>query len=519
MRAIDGSFALVARDGITVRLARSLDRPMRYFLAKRQDGPALFVADRIDTLHQALADEGLAGQFHPSYTRMVPAHHVDEIAAGRLPRSRSRPTRASSLRARDALPPDLDEIGRRYIGALADEVDKWLRASSATRRRAPIGVRFSGGIDSGAVFLVAYHAMLRLGQSPARLKAFTLDWAAAATLRAGAAISCDALGLSMFLEAIDGRSRATSISTETLRVDRGLQAARRRVRGGGPAAVPRHPRALSRVAATSSTATAATRTSRTIRSRRTRELTIRSVVNNLMLYQEGWGVGSIKHSLTYSGGLSRGYVRTYAPARRYGFDGLQPVHAPGGHRGRRGHPVRRADRLRRATLYALKGEIVAARRARRHRPRHAGLPEAAVPARRRRRGSSRRATARRQRAHVSPAVPRAVRLMTCAPGSPQPTAARSAIASCSRSGPRAPPLDPWRHQGVARRARARRRTAGSSDVATIFLTGRECPWRCVMCDLWQHTIESDTPAGALVRAARIDALAARAQRRYAASST
>ena len=45
-----------------------------------------------------------------------------------------------------------------------------------------------------------------------------------------------------------------------------------------------------------------------------------------MLYQEGWGVGKIKHSQTYSGGLSRGYVRTYAPQRRYGFDRLQPVH-------------------------------------------------------------------------------------------------------------------------------------------------------------------------------------------------
>ena len=65
--------------GITVRMARSLDRPMRYFLAKRAEGPALFIADRMDTLHSALAAEGLAGQFHPSYTRMVPAHHVVEL--------------------------------------------------------------------------------------------------------------------------------------------------------------------------------------------------------------------------------------------------------------------------------------------------------------------------------------------------------------------------------------------------------------------------------------------------------
>jgi asparagine synthase (glutamine-hydrolysing) len=31
---LDGSFALVARDGQRVCLARSLDRPLRYFLAR-----------------------------------------------------------------------------------------------------------------------------------------------------------------------------------------------------------------------------------------------------------------------------------------------------------------------------------------------------------------------------------------------------------------------------------------------------------------------------------------------------
>src|SRR4051812_12527988 len=60
VRAIDGSFAIVAVDGITVRMARSLDRPMRYFLAKQAAGPALFVSDRIDTLREALEREGLA---------------------------------------------------------------------------------------------------------------------------------------------------------------------------------------------------------------------------------------------------------------------------------------------------------------------------------------------------------------------------------------------------------------------------------------------------------------------------
>lgn len=36
-------------------------------------------------------------------------------------------------------------------------------------------------------------------------------------------------------------------------------------------------------------------------------------------------------------------------------------------------------------------------------------------------------------------------------------------------------------------------------VATIFLTNRECPWRCVMCDLWRNTLSEDTPRGAIPR--------------------
>ena len=34
-------------------------------------------------------------------------------------------------------------------------------------------------------------------------------------------------------------------------------------------------------------------------------------------------------------------------------------------------------------------------------------------------------------------------------------------------------------------------------VATIFLTNRECPWRCLMCDLWKDTLEESSPAGAI----------------------
>src|SRR5262245_17245654 len=79
VREIDGSFALLAKESKTVRMARSLDRPMRYFLAKRHEGPALVVSDRIDAIARWLEEQGFGEQFHPSYTRMVPAHHVVEI--------------------------------------------------------------------------------------------------------------------------------------------------------------------------------------------------------------------------------------------------------------------------------------------------------------------------------------------------------------------------------------------------------------------------------------------------------
>ena len=34
-------------------------------------------------------------------------------------------------------------------------------------------------------------------------------------------------------------------------------------------------------------------------------------------------------------------------------------------------------------------------------------------------------------------------------------------------------------------------------VATIFLTNRECPWRCLMCDLWKNTLTETVPVGAI----------------------
>ncbi len=85
--------------------------------------------------------------------------------------------------------------GEAYIGALADELAQWLPRVPAQE---PIGVCFSGGVDSGSVFLTTYHVMLKLGMNPSRLKAFVLDVGDGPDV--GQARSfLDSLGLGLFL--------------------------------------------------------------------------------------------------------------------------------------------------------------------------------------------------------------------------------------------------------------------------------------------------------------------------------
>jgi asparagine synthase (glutamine-hydrolysing) len=351
VRNIHGSFALLARNGKTVRMARSLDRPMRYFLAKRQEGPALVVAPRIDTIYEWLKSEGLDGQFHPSYTRMVPAHYIVEIQLIGCPDPDPIYTRFfTPLPA--SLTTNLDEIGRTYISALADEIAEWLRHIP---EHEPIGVCFSGGIDSGSVFLTTYHIMRKLGMNLGRLKAFVLDLGNGPDVQQACAF-LDALKLGLFLETIEAYPTALN-AEETIRITEDYK----------PLDIE--------------SATMALELCKGIRERypnwrylldgdggdenlkdypieENPELTIRSVVNNQMLYQEGWGVGKIKHSLTYSGGLSRSYTRTYAPARHYNFSGFSPYTRPNVIAVAEAIPFIRLTDYNVEKLYELKGEVV-----------------------------------------------------------------------------------------------------------------------------------------------------------------
>lgn len=349
---IRGSFALVAREGERVCLARSLDRPLRYFLAKEVDGPMLVVAERIDAIRDCLEGLGYGAQFHPSYTRMVPAHHVTTLRLVGCPDPNPVYRRFFDP-PRGVLPLDLDAIGRAYVGALAAEIRAWLRAVPAEE---PLGVLFSGGVDSGAVLLCLYRALLDLGQSPARLKAFTLSVGGGGGDAVQARDFLRRLDLEMLGEVVEVPAEAVDplAAVEVIEDYKPLDvecaavtlALVRALRGrypawhylldgdGGDENLKDYP------------------------IEENAELTIRSVVNNRMLYQEGWGVDAIKHSLTYSGGLSRGVVRTYAPLARHGFLGFSPFTRPVVIQVAEAIPFPELAAGSTERLYALKGEIV-----------------------------------------------------------------------------------------------------------------------------------------------------------------
>lgn len=350
---IDGSFAFVVKEGADVFMARSISRPLRYFMAKQEAGPLLIVAERMDEIYAALKDLGYDDQFHPSYTRMVPAHYVIRLQVVGCPDPNPDYTRFF-VPERNTLPADTDEIGKAYVGSMLQEVEAWLDMIPEDQ---PVGVLFSGGIDSGSVFLAVYHSLLKMGQSPSRLKAFTLTVDGGSD--ADQAYSfLDSLGLSMFLEIVEASVEDLDVK-ETIRVIedykmRDVEAATttmalcRKIR-------ERYPEWIYLV-----DGDGGDENLKAYPIEENPELTIRSVLGNALLYHEGWGVDKIKHSLTYSGGQSRGAVRTWAPARHYRFTGFSPYSLPSVIAVSEGIPFIELTDWDHEKLYRLKGEVVRA---------------------------------------------------------------------------------------------------------------------------------------------------------------
>ncbi|MEP7344688.1 MAG: asparagine synthase-related protein [Gemmatimonadaceae bacterium] len=353
MLQIDGSFALAAQDGDRVVLARSLDRPMRYFLAKSAEGPVLIVAERIDEIAAELSRRGWLAQFHPSYTRMVPAHHITTLRLIGCPDPNPVHRRFFDP-PRGTLPPDLDLIGRHYIEAIYDELRRWLAVQDPS---AAIGVPFSGGIDSGAILLCLNQLLLNEGRSAARLKAFTLSVDGGGDDARQAREFLTRSNLEMLGEVIDVESssldplRAIGIIEDYKPLDVQSAAVNLSLLAGIRARWPDWRLLVD--------GDGGDENLKDYPIEENAELTIRSVVNNSMLYQEGWGVGSIKHSLTYSGGYSRACVRSYACAREHDFVGFSPYTRPSVVAVGEAIPFAELTEGSHERLYALKGEIVA----------------------------------------------------------------------------------------------------------------------------------------------------------------
>ncbi len=354
VRKIDGQFALVAVEGKTIRMARSIGRPLRFFIAKLKAGPCLILAERIDTIHNYLKQEGLDDQFHPSYTRMAPAHYITTIELLGCPDPSPVYQRFFTPVRNRFKSSSIEQLGEYYIGTLYEEIKKWLKFRAQT---GPIGVTFSAGIDSGSVFLLTYHALRELGESPSRLKAFTLSVEGKGEDLKQAREFLKALGMELFLEPIEIKSagldwkktikvvedyKPLDIQSATMNLAV-LEGIRSRypdwkyiIDGdGGDENLKDYP------------------------IEENPELTIRSVLNNLMLYHEGWGVGKMKHSLTYSGGLSRGYMRTYTPADILGFEGFSPYTLENVIEIAEGIPFIEITKWDHEKLYGLKGQVVA----------------------------------------------------------------------------------------------------------------------------------------------------------------
>jgi asparagine synthase (glutamine-hydrolysing) len=350
---IDGQFALVAVEGKTIRMARSIGRPLRFFIAKLKEGPCLILAERIDTIYEYLVKEGLDDQFHPSYTRMAPAHYITTIELLGCPDPSPVHQRFFTPRRNRLEGSSVEEIGKLYMGTLYNEIKKWLKHEAPS---GPVGVSFSAGIDSGSVFLLTYHALRELGESPSRLKAFTLSVDGGEDLEQAREF-LRALNLEFFLEPIEVKAsgldwkktigvvedyKPLDIQAATMNLAL-LEGIRKRyphwvhmIDGdGGDENLKDYP------------------------IEENPELTIRSVLNNLMLYHEGWGVGKMKHSLTYSGGLSRGYMRTYTTADTLGFRSFSPYTLSSVIGVAEGIPFIELTDWDHEKLYELKGKVAA----------------------------------------------------------------------------------------------------------------------------------------------------------------
>ncbi len=205
-----------------------------------------------------------------------------------------------------------------------------------------------------------------------------------------------------------------------------------------------------------------------------------------MLYHEGWGVESIKHSLTYSGGLSRGYMRTFSPADLLGFEGFSPYTLPNVIEISEGIPYIDLTDWDHQKLYDLKGQIVAA-----GVKAVTGIDMPVFEKRRFQHGAASHIIL----ASIFPKKTSHIERNSCQNMSKGEDNLMNSNWIVSKR-PERNHIDP--NRPYAWLVEKERSASGRlQDTGIIFLSNKECSFRCLMCDLWKNTTEESVPEGAI----------------------
>ncbi len=352
LNSIDGHFGIVLEDNNKVKLARTIGVILRYFIAKIDNEFCVVVSDRIDKIYEFCKEHGIADEFDPYYTRMVPAHYLVEIDLA----SECKITYRRFLSdPKEKLPANVETIGKIYIQAVYDEVKKWL--THIVPKDEMVALMFSGGIDSTAILLLLVHAFKELGRGLNNLRAFTLSVDGGGTDLEHAREIVEKFKLQHLWEVI-------SLSSDKLSVEDAICTIE-----------DYHPLDVQ-------CATACLRTAEGIRARypellyltdgdgndenlksypvEDSNLTLEDVISVPLLYQEGWGIDHVKYNLTFSNGLSRSYIRSYAVDRHYGFKGISHFVAKPVIQIASAIPFRELVQGSKERLYQLKGDITKA---------------------------------------------------------------------------------------------------------------------------------------------------------------
>ena len=232
---------------------------------------------------------------------------------------------------------------------------KWLRHSVPANDM--VGVMWSGGIDSTAILLLLMQAFQELGRDKKNIKAFTLSVDGGGTDFQQARQVVEVSGLHSMWEVVPLSSDRLSVedAVRSLEDYHPLDVQCAMVCSHHAAGIrDRYPALKYLVNGDGN--------DENLKSYPLEDshLTLEEVLSIPLIYQEGWGIHHLKHSMTFSGGLSRSYVRSYSVDHRFNFKSVSHFTAKPVVQIASRIPFRELVHGSEDRLYSLKGEITKA---------------------------------------------------------------------------------------------------------------------------------------------------------------